>query len=149
MYIIIGGCTTAVNWLVYTPLSKTGADLALCNSAAWLAAVIFAFFTNKFIVFRSTRTKPSEVVKEAVLFIASRIVSGLFEIFLPSLLYGIGLDAEIFGIRGAAAKLITSVLIIVLNYVFSKLFVFGNNNKDKDKNISEKKNKKKQDIGTE
>ena len=124
MYIIIGGCTTIVNWAVYTPMAAAGAALALCNSAAWLAAVIFAFFTNKFLVFESRTTDPFEVIKEAAMFAGSRLISGAFEIVFPSLLVALGLDAEIFGIRGAAAKLITSVAVIVMNYVLSKLIVF-------------------------
>ncbi len=124
MYIVIGVCTTAVNWLVYTPLAAAGADLAVCNALAWSVAAVFAFFTNKLLVFDSKDMRPAVILREGTMFIGSRVISGIFEIFLPSLLVRIGLDAEILGIRGAAAKLVTSVIIIVMNYVFSKLIVF-------------------------
>ena len=54
----------------------------------------------------------------------SRIASGVVEIVGPSLLIGIGLNQAIFGIKGAVAKAITSVVVIILNYLFSKLLVF-------------------------
>ncbi|MGN1416750.1 MAG: GtrA family protein [Oscillospiraceae bacterium] len=124
MYVIIGGCTTLVNWAVYAVLTAAGAGMTAANGAAWGCAVIFAFFANKLIVFESRSFSPATVIKEAIKFVSSRVLTGLIEIFLPSLLFRAGLDMSVFGIEGAAAKLTVSVLIIVLNYVFGKLVVF-------------------------
>lgn len=127
MYLIFGVSTTLVNWIVYTLLvSLAGADVTLANGIAWFAAVVFAYITNKLFVFESKSWKISVLVHEIISFFGARVASGVFEIFLPALLMKIGLDQSIFGIEGFAAKLVVSVLVIVLNYIFSKLFVFKN-----------------------
>lgn len=125
LYVIIGGCTTVVNWIVYTALVKAaGADLTAANAAAWFVSVIFAFFTNKLLVFESRGFEKKTVIKEAVSFLGARVVSGVIEIFVPELLFNAGLDSALFGIEGGIAKLSVSVAVIVLNYLFSKLFIF-------------------------
>ncbi len=125
MYLIFGVSTTLVNWVVYTLLIKLAdADVTLANGIAWLAAVTFAYVTNKLYVFESKSWAASVLVKEIVSFYGARIASGVFEIFLPALLIKIGLDQAVFGIDGFLAKAVVSVLVIVLNYIFSKLFVF-------------------------
>jgi putative flippase GtrA len=125
MYLIFGVSTTLVNWIVYTLLvSVANADVTISNAMAWVAAVIFAYITNKLYVFESKSWKISVIVREAISFFGARVASGVFEIFLPALLMKLGLDQAFFGIEGFAAKLVVSVLVIVLNYIFSKLFVF-------------------------
>ncbi|MGN1119895.1 MAG: GtrA family protein, partial [Oscillospiraceae bacterium] len=115
---------TLVNWIVYAVLTAAGAGMTASNGAAWVSTVIFAFFANKLIVFESKSFRPATVIKEAVKFVGSRVLTGLIEIFLPSLLFRAGLDMDVLGIEGAAAKLTVSVIVIVLNYVFGKLVVF-------------------------
>ncbi len=124
MYVIIGGCTTLVNWIVYAVLTALGVGMTVSNGAAWAGAVIFAFFANKLLVFESRSFVSATVIREAVKFVSSRVLTGLIEIFLPALLFKAGLDMDIFGIEGAAAKLTVSVIVIVLNYLFGKLVVF-------------------------
>lgn len=124
MYVIIGGCTTVVNWIVTAAVSGMGAGITASNAAAWVAAVIFAFFTNKLLVFESRDLDKKTVIKEAVSFLGARAVSGAIEVFVPELLYNAGLDGSLFGIEGGIAKLSVSVAVIVLNYLFSKLFIF-------------------------
>lgn len=127
MYLIFGVSTTLVNWIVYTLLvSIANTDVTPANAIAWFAAVIFAYITNKLYVFESKSWKVTVLAHEIISFFGARIASGVFEIFLPALLMKIGLDQAIFGIEGFAAKLVVSVLVIVLNYIFSKLFVFKN-----------------------
>lgn len=127
MYLIFGVSTTLVNWIVYTLLvSIANTDVTPANGIAWFAAVIFAYITNKLYVFESKIWKVTVLAHEIISFFGARIASGVFEIFLPELLMKIGLDQAIFGIEGFAAKLVVSVLVIVLNYIFSKLFVFKN-----------------------
>jgi len=127
MYLIFGVSTTLVNWIVYTLLvSLANANVTLANAVAWFAAVVFAYVTNKLFVFESKSWKTSVIIREIVSFFGARVASGVFEIFLPALLMKLGLDQAVFGIEGFVAKAVVSVLIIVLNYVFSKLFVFKN-----------------------
>lgn len=125
MYLIFGVATTAVNWIVYTLcLHAVTESITAANAAAWTAAVLFAFVTNKIFVFESREKKPLFVLAELFKFVFARAITGALEIFLPSLLVNLGLGMKIFGIKGAAAKALTSIIVIVLNYVFSKVIVF-------------------------
>lgn len=133
MYLIFGVATTVVNWIVYIVCTKlfglsgdtlSNAEITACNGIAWVVAVTFAFITNKLFVFESKSTEKSFLLVEAAKFYGSRVFSGIFEILLPSALIAMGLNQAVFGVEGAIAKAITSVVVIVLNYVLSKLFVF-------------------------
>ncbi len=125
LYILFGGLTTLVNWAVYTILVHYAhIGITLSNAAAWIVSVIFAFITNKLWVFESKSTKRKLLVKEFASFIASRAFTGAMEIICVPLLVKIGLNQTIFGIEGAWSKLIVSIAVVILNYVFSKLIVF-------------------------
>lgn len=125
LYILFGLGTTAVNWIVYTLLvTLCGFGVTAGNVLAWVAAVVFAFVTNKCFVFESKGWELRGTLREAVSFLGSRILSGLIEIAGPALLMTVGLDQAILGIKGAMAKAITSVVVIILNYLLSKLLVF-------------------------
>lgn len=124
MYLVIGVCTTLVNWVIYTILTSFKLNMTLSNGIAWFGAVVFAFFTNKTIVFQSKSTGFKAIVKEVLAFFGSRIFSGIIEIFLPEILFNAGLNMTIFGIKGAVSKLLVSVIVIILNYVLSKFLVF-------------------------
>lgn len=124
-YVFFGGATTAVNWLVYALLVELlHADITLSNAVAWVAAVLFAFITNKLFVFGSKSFAPAVVIREGLSFLGSRVLSGLIEIVGPTALMAIGLDMPLFGIDGFAAKLVVSIFVIAANYVLSKLLVF-------------------------
>ena len=125
VYVIFGVATTAVNWIVYVIMQKLfHAEMTLSNGVAWVIAVLFAFVTNKLFVFESKTWQPKVVAREAATFVGSRVITGLFDTFSPTLLFKLGLDQTVLGIEGFVAKAIASVVVIVLNYVFSKLFVF-------------------------
>lgn len=125
MYLIFGVCTTVVNFIVYTVFVELlNLDITISNAVAWVFAVTFAFVTNKIFVFHSHQKSFWGLIREIFSFFGSRIISGLVEIFLPTLLFNIGLDGEIFGVKGLVAKVLVSVIVIILNYVFSKIFVF-------------------------
>ncbi len=122
-YFVYGALTSAVNILLYTilvaPLGITAA-----NALAWFGAVVFAFVTNKIFVFRSKSWAWKTLIKEGSTFLGARILSGVLEILLPTVLFYIGLDHDLFGIEGFLAKIIVSVIVIILNYVLSKAVVF-------------------------
>ena len=146
LYIIFGVLTTLVNWAVYAVTIPAfsaafngeavmftifGGDVTfdtfaifLANVIAWIAGVAFAFVTNKIWVFESKSWKPRVALKEFWLFVAARLITGVMEWFFPSLLFSIGLNQSLFGIKGFLAKIIVSVVVIILNYVFSKLIIF-------------------------
>ncbi len=125
MYLIFGVATTLVNFVAYTVFIEVlNVEMTVSNAVAWVIAVAFAFVTNKLFVFESKAKGLGTALKEAVSFVGSRAVSGAIEIFLPTGLYAIGLNFDLFGIKGFVAKAAVSIIVIVLNYVFSKLFVF-------------------------
>ena len=85
---------------------------------AWVAAVIFAFLTNKPFVFKSHDWSPKVLIPELAGFLGCRIGSGVLETVL------IFVTVDWLGWNGNWMKLFTSVLVVVLNYVGSKLLVF-------------------------
>lgn len=134
-YLIFGVLTTLVNWACYTVLVKyIHCSITLSNAVAWVAGVLFAFITNKIFVFESKSFAPAKVIKEFVSFVAARAITGVMEIFGVPLLVKIGLDQTIAGVEGAVSKVIVSVAVIILNYVFSKLIIFRKKSADADEN---------------
>ena len=125
LYLVFGVATTGVNFVVYTvAVELFAADMTLANAVAWLCAVIFAFVTNKLLVFDSRSFRLSALLKEGLSFFGARALSGVIEVVAPAWLYSLGVTADLFDIQGITAKLIVSVVVIVLNYVFSKWFIF-------------------------
>lgn len=124
-YLFFGGLTTLVNWVVYTiSLELFHVKIEIGNIIAWLVAVIFAYITNKLFVFQSKNLNLKTNLKELTLFFASRITSGIVEILGFPLLYYAGLNQSFFNIDGFIAKIVISIIVIILNYIFSKLIVF-------------------------
>ena len=129
MYLIMGVATTIVNWASYAIFIRvlSGAEhkVFISNTIAWVLGVIFAYVTNKIFVFESYNWELKYVVKEVFLFVSARAITGLIEIVgVPFLVDTLKFDAELFGTKGMMAKVCISVIVIILNYVFSKLFVF-------------------------
>ena len=118
-YLFFGVCTTVVNYIVYLPcyniLHLSG---ALSNAIAWAVAVAFAYLTNKPFVFRSYDWSAKTVVPELTKFVMTRLGSGAAETLI------IFLTVDVLAWNGNVMKLITSVLVVIANYVGSKLLVF-------------------------
>ena len=142
-YLVFGVMTTIVNYAVFFIFKKAGvtntdAGLTFANAVAWIAAVAFAFFTNKKWVFNSKTSGFKETVTEAAKFVGGRLFTGIFEIVLPtplSKLWGNGFNFSLFGrkivIDGQwIAKILVSVLIIVMNYIISKFIVFRKSSRE-------------------
>ena len=119
LYLIFGVLTTLVNYAVYLPLyNYAGASAAVSNAVAWVAAVAFAFLTNKPIVFGSHDWRPKTLLPELGKFLGCRVGSGLLE---TGILF---LAVDLLQWNGNLWKILTSVLVVILNYVGSKLLVF-------------------------
>lgn len=115
-YVIFGVLTTIFNFAAYLFFSRILALSPTASAfAAWFVAVLFAYFTNRIFVFQSVN---SRLFKECVNFYAARIFTGLFEVGLMWLL------AEFLGLYDIAVKLGVVVFIVILNYLFSKFWVF-------------------------
>ncbi len=121
-YIIFGCLTTAVDWLVYTLLWKAGADYRISTALSWAAAVLFAFITNKLFVFRSFSLNPVRLWREFASFVTARAATGILTMVLMVVMVS-GLRWNEF-----LAKLIVSAVNLVLNYIFSKWFIFRKTN---------------------
>ena len=128
-YLIFGVLTTLVNMAVFWLMDRLfGEELTLWNNAvAWVAAVAFAYVTNKLFVFESKSWAPGVLRREIPSFVGAR----LFSFGIEELLLWIAKDLihagryRVLGIRGIlVSKILISVVVVVLNYVFSKLFIF-------------------------
>ena len=122
LYLIFGVLTTVINMEVYYILF---AGLLLpnlvSNAIAWLAAVAFAFITNKIWVFKSKSFEFSKLAVELSGFITARLFTG----FLDTAIMFVGVD--VLKRNWIIAKIVSSVVVVILNYIFSKLFVFRKN----------------------
>lgn len=123
-YVFWGALTTLANWCAYTLLLMLGADILVSGFFAWMIEVLFAYFTNKIRVFRNKNWQGSAVLHEMLSFFSSRAATGAVEIIGVPVLMTLGLRYTLFGIDGGAAKLVVTLAVVALNYVFSKLVVF-------------------------
>lgn len=126
LYLIFGIATTIVNYLVYYIFREQMAvNYLWSNFWAWFFAVLFAFLTNKKLVFQSKTATTTAYFKEMALFYWYRILSLFLDMGLMYIMISWASFSE------WTAKTITQVVVIVLNYVFSKLFIFKNSSKEK------------------
>ena len=119
VYLFFGGLTTVVNYVVYLPCHNLlGLSATVSNVIAWVVAVAFAFVTNKPFVFRSFDWSAKTLLPELAKFVGCRVGSGLLE---TAILF---VTVDLIHWNGNIWKLITSVLVVILNYFGSKLLVF-------------------------
>lgn len=138
-YLFWGVMTTVVSWVSYSVFALVfkgqvsmvqlfGMEMSvvvlIANILSWICAIAFAFVVNKIWVFQSKSWKKSVWISELWKFLSARIVTGILEIVVVPLLVGMGLNQTIFGVEGMVAKVLVSVAVVLLNYVFSKLFIF-------------------------
>ena len=150
VYIIFGVLTTLVSWGSYALfVNICHLSVAVSNFLSWICGVIFAFITNKIFVFESKSWKLSLVIKEAGTFVAARLLTGVIEWFGVPLLARAGFDnifyatAKSLGIGlkiiytdGIYSKILVSVIVVLLNYIFSKLIIFRKRDDKIDKSNS-------------
>ena len=118
-YLFFGGLTTVVNYLVYLPCyNLLGISASVSNMIAWVVAVAFAYLTNKPFVFRSHDWSASAVLPELTKFVGTRLGSGAQA---TAILY---VTVDTMGMNGNLWKILTSVGVVILNYIGSKLLVF-------------------------
>lgn len=118
-YLFFGVLTTLVNYIVYLPCyNLLHLSASLSNVIAWAVAVAFAYLTNKPFVFKSHDWSAKTVIPELSKFVGSRVLSGALETAI------IFVTVDLLSWNGNVMKLVTSVLVVILNYVASKLIVF-------------------------
>ncbi len=122
-YTICGSLATVVNLATYFYFNRMHDVSALySNALAWVTSVIFAYVTNKVFVFKSKHEKITHIIKEFSAFIFARFSSGLIDMFL--LWFGV----YILSMYDVIVKILTAVVVVIMNYVFSKFFVFRSTN---------------------
>ena len=144
MYIIFGVCTTIISFVTYylfrwifpdenavpswlrwifniTAVFGTESNTALPVILSWICSVTFAFITNRIFVFQSS-TKKAGILRECVMFYLSRLFTLLVDLVIMFLL--VDLTGIQNGIYEFAAKVVSNIVVLVLNYVLSKVLVF-------------------------
>ena len=133
LYVVFGVLTTLVNFAAFRVFTGLlGEELYLVNNGiAWVVGVIFAFVTNKRFVFESRRSSASLVFKELTEFVGARLFSfGVEEGGMYLFVSVLGLGAKSLDVLGInisgqmIAKLILAVVVVILNYFFSKFIIF-------------------------
>ena len=119
-YVIIGAMTSVVNFAAFTVLRYLNVGLNFSNFIAITLSILFAFFTNKYFVFKSKTDSVKGYLKEFWGFIFARLFAMAVEIF------GVWFLVEILSANEYVSKLFIQVIVIVLNYVSSKFLVFKN-----------------------
>lgn len=123
VYLVFGVLTTVVNYIVYLPCyNLLGLSSSVSNVIAWAVAVVFAYLTNKPFVFKSNDWSMKTVLPEVWKFVGCRIGSGLLETAF------LALTVDLWGFSSLWMKVIASIMVVILNYIGSKLLVFRKHN---------------------
>lgn len=125
-YLVFGVLTTVIDYGISNALFYA-AHMAPVPSQVigWVAAVLFAFVTNKWWVFESRTLVPGEVWKEFVSFVLCRVATFIFN------LAAIFIMADILKMEFFICKLLISVVVVILNYIFSKILIFAGKKEEK------------------
>ena len=135
LYIVFGVLTTVVNLVVFTICNRAfdgtnflnsdflsflflGKPYLLSNTIAWIVAVVFAFFTNKMFVFQSKSFEIKNLLKELASFLGARV----FSLIVEQIGLFILIDKVL--LNELVSKIILGIVVVILNYFFSKLFIF-------------------------
>ena len=119
LYLFFGVLTTIVSLTSYYLCSEVlHIHYLISNVISWVFAVAFAYVTNRIFVFESKSNDLNSVLKEIITFVNCRLLSGVIDTGVMFLL------VSVLFINDLYAKLFTQVIVVVLNYVFSKLIIF-------------------------
>lgn len=122
MYLIFGGLTTLVSAITYFFASwGLGLSAWLSTVVSWVFAVTFAFFTNKLYVFKSRGTSKKRTAKEATMFLIMRLVSLGINVAIMFIF------VDLMHLHEPTFFVIAQVVVIIFNYVASKLWIFRDN----------------------
>lgn len=121
-YLIFGVLATIVNFVSYYIFARVlGIDKVISSGLSWLCSVLFAYITNKIFVFESKTETIKAFFTEMITFFLARILSGI--------LCDVGtfaLMVNVLHINDMISKVVTQVMVVIVNYIFSKFFIFKN-----------------------
>ena len=119
LYVFFGGCTTLINIISYFACRELmHLPVVPADVLAWLVSVIFAYVTNKLFVFESKSWRLMLVLKEGAAFLAARVFSLGLDV---AMLY---VTVTVLGWWELPMKVLANVVVIVINYIFSKWIIF-------------------------
>lgn len=126
MYLFFGVCTTLVNIISYYIFAHViKCSVMFSTIVAWILAVLFAYITNRKWVFESKAKNKKEIFNEMLSFFSCRLATGIVDWL------GMYILVEKIGFNDVVIKVIINIIVIILNYVFSKLIVFNNKKNSK------------------
>ena len=119
LYLFFGAFTTLVNIVSYLFFTRVILfNFMVANALAWILAVLFAYVTNKFFVFESKRIEIKFLFKEFLSFVSFRLLSGVVEMLIMYVMI------DLLFVNDVILKIFTNIVVIVLNYLFSKMIIF-------------------------
>lgn len=117
-YLVFGALSTIVNILVFALFNALGLSTIASNAIAWVAAVIFAYITNKYCVFNAKTSGHKDFVREFGSFIVARLAT----LGVETIMMWVTID--LWHWHAILMKVVANIVVIILNFVFSKLFIF-------------------------
>ena len=118
LYLFFGGCTTLVNIVSYYICSRIGMGTAVSTVIAWVLSVLFAYVTNRKYVFESRAFGFVPILKETAGFFLCRLATGLLDLAIMVVF------VDFLHFNDMIIKILSNIIVIVLNYVASKLLIF-------------------------
>lgn len=119
LYLLFGGLTTLVNivsyYLFYNVLRCSN---MISTVIAWVFSVLFAYVTNRIFVFESKANGAKALLREITAFFTCRLLTGIMDVAI------MWLAVDIMNFNSMLWKIISNVLVIIINYFASKIFVF-------------------------
>ena len=117
-YVFFGGCTTLVNLVCFFVLRKCRVELNIANLISIITAILFAYVVNSRYVFQDKCETFKDHIRPFCKFISARLVTMVIEVG------GVWLLVEVCKMNDMAGKFNTQFIVLALNYIFSKFFVF-------------------------
>ena len=119
LYLVFGGVTTLISIITYAVFTELAdINILIGNILSWIISVAVAYATNKSVVFRSDKKGVAQVLTEALSFYAGRLLTLLIE---EAILF---VFIDLAKLPNMPVKIIAQIIIIVLNYIISKVFIF-------------------------
>ena len=117
-YVFFGGCTTLVNLISFYVLRKLRVGLNIANVISIILAILFAYVVNSKYVFQDKCETLKDHIQPFCKFVSARLLTMVIEVG------GVWLLVEVMGMNGMVGKFCTQFIVLALNYIFSKFFVF-------------------------
>ena len=127
-YVFFGGCTTLVNLISFYVLRKLRVGLNIANVISIILAILFAYVVNSRFVFQDKCQTLADHIRPFCKFISARLMTMVIEVG------GVWLLVAKLGMNDMVGKFATQFIVLILNYVFSKLIVFTTGKKNSKEN---------------